>query len=258
MNAVILCGGLGTRLAEETVLKPKPMVEIGGYPILWHIMSIYSNFGIRDFTLALGYKGEFIKDYFLNYHPRSSNVTVNLKSGHAQYEDAKAEDWSVRMIETGANTMTGGRLKRLEKILSDEPLFMMTYGDGVADINVNDLLAFHRSHGKIATLTAVRPPARFGTMLFENGRVAEFKEKPQTEEGWINGGFFVFSREIFRYLEGDDTILEKSPLEKLARDGELMPFFHHGFWKCMDTVRDRQVLEEIWQSGQAPWRSASR
>lgn len=257
MKTVILCGGLGTRLSEETTLRPKPMVEIGGYPILWHIMKTYSAHGFSDFALALGYKGEVIKDYFVNYHPRSSNITVSLRSGQVQYNDSRAEDWIVRMIETGQNTMTGGRLKRLQPVLQGEREFMMTYGDGVGDVDLTALLAFHRAHGRIATITAVRPPARFGTMVFEGGRVSDFKEKPQTEEGWINGGFFVFSPGVFEYLDGDDTILEKSPLERLAKAGELMPFMHSGFWKCMDTVRDRHVLEEIWQSGKAPWMSGT-
>ncbi len=254
LKTVILCGGLGTRLSEETTLKPKPMVEIGEFPILWHIMKIYEKHGFDDFVLALGYRGDFIKDYFMHYYPRRSDITVRLKSGEIEFANTRAEDWTVRMVNTGENTMTGGRLKRLAGALANENTFFMTYGDGVSDVDIQRLLEFHRSHGKIATLTAVRPPARFGTMEIADDRVTEFKEKPQTGEGWINGGFFVFNQAVFDYLEGDTTILEKEPLENLSRDGQLMVFRHHGFWKCMDTVRDRNVLEELWRGGQAPWK----
>lgn len=254
MKTVVLCGGLGTRLSEETTFKPKPMVEIGGHPILWHILKIYAAYGFDHFLLALGYRGGSIKDYFLNYRPRSSDITVDLKTGEIDYHTTTAEQFVVRLIDTGPTTMTGGRLHRLKDYLPDEETFMLTYGDGVANVDVKQLLSFHKSHGKVATLTAVRPPARFGTMRFDGDRIAEFEEKPQTGEGWINGGFFVFNRKVFDYLHGDDTILEKAPLENLARDGELMAFRHEGFWKCMDTLRDRNVLEQIWASGKAPWK----
>ncbi|MCB1305588.1 MAG: glucose-1-phosphate cytidylyltransferase [Leptospiraceae bacterium] len=253
MKVGILCGGLGTRLSEETVIKPKPMVEIGGYPILWHIMKLYASAGFEEFVLALGYKGEVIKDFFINYHPRSSDVTVKLRTGEVDYHNTTAEDFTVRMIETGAETMTGGRLLRMKSYLGNGT-FMLTYGDGVCDVDLNRLLAFHRAHGGLATMTAVRPPARFGTMRFDGDRVIEFEEKPQTGEGWINGGFFVLEPGVFDYLSSDADILEKRPLENLARDGQLHAYRHEGFWKCMDTVRDRNVLEEIWADGNAPWK----
>ena len=254
LKAIILCGGLGTRLAEETQVKPKPMVEIGGRPILWHIMKTYERHGITDFTLALGYKGEVIKDYFLNYHARLSDMSVQLKSGKVEYSNPTAEDWKVRMVDTGANSMTGGRLLRLKDHFgnNDGP-FMLTYGDGVCDVHITSLLAFHRSHGKIATVTAVRPSARFGGMHIGNGQVLDFKEKPQSGEGWINGGFFIFEKAVFEYLTDDSTILEQSPLENLANDGQLMAYEHSGYWQCMDTLRDRNALQSIWESGAAPW-----
>lgn len=254
MKVVILCGGLGTRLSEETQLRPKPMVEIGGRPILWHIMKIYARHGLRDFVLALGYKGEVIKDYFLNYHARMSDFTVHLGSGAVDFRNPNAEDWNVTLMDTGAATLTGGRLARLRPLLESGGTFMLSYGDGVADVDIAALLAFHRAHGRIATVTAVRPPARFGGMSIDAGRVAEFKEKPQAGEGWINGGFFVLEPGIFRYLDGDATVLEESPLENLSRAGELMAFEHRGYWQCMDTVRDRNTLESLWNTNQAPWR----
>jgi glucose-1-phosphate cytidylyltransferase len=253
MKVIVLCGGMGTRLSEETQVKPKPMVEIGGRPILWHIMKMYERHGVTDFTLALGYKGELIKDYFLNYHARQSDLTVHLKSGTAEYSNPTAEDWHVSLIDTGADTMTGGRLLRLKPHLSSEGPFMVTYGDGVSDVDLTELLAFHRSHGRLATVTAVRPAARFGGMRLGEGRVQEFKEKPQSGEGWINGGFFVFEPAIFDYLKSDATVLEQSPLETLAEDGELMAFEHSGYWQCMDTIRDRDALQALWASGKAPW-----
>lgn len=245
---------MGTRLSEETLLKPKPMVEIGGKPILWHIMKIYAQHGHKEFVLALGFKGEVIKDYFLNYYPHSSDVTVDLATGKVTSANPKAEDWIVHMINTGRDTMTGGRLLRLEPFLKLKGTFMLTYGDGVADIDINALLAFHHRHGRLATVTAVRPHARFGSILFEGDRVSEFKEKPQTGEGWINGGFFVFEPGVFAYLHGDAMVLEEEPLENLARDGQLMAYKHFGFWHCMDTLRDRNSLEAMWLKGTAPWR----
>ncbi len=251
---VILCGGLGTRLSEETQLKPKPMVEIGGKPILWHILRHYSKFNYRDFILALGYKGEVIKDYFLHYHPRTSDVKVHLASGRVEYANSTAENWDVSLTHTGNATMTGGRLRRLQPMLKDAGTFMLTYGDGLANMDISGLVAFHKRHGRLATVTAVRPPARFGTMAFDGDQVVEFKEKPQTGEGWINGGFFVFEPDVFDYLEDDDTVLEAEPLENLARGGQLMAFKHEGFWHCMDTLRDRNYLEQKWKSGEAPWK----
>ena len=255
MKTVILCGGLGTRLAEETQVKPKPMVEIGGRPILWHIMKIYASHGLSDFVLALGYKAEFIKDYFLHYHSLTSDLQVHLRSGQVEYANTLAEDWTVHLMDTGPTSMTGGRLKRLEPLLRPGGTFCFTYGDGVSDVDVSRALAFHRSHGKLATVTAVRPPARFGAMAFDGQRVASFKEKIQTGEGWINGGYFLFEPGVFDYLEGDSTILEEAPLERLAADGQLMAYKHEGFWQCMDTVRDRNHLESLWAKGQAKWKS---
>jgi glucose-1-phosphate cytidylyltransferase len=253
MKVVILCGGLGTRLSEETQVRPKPMVEIGGRPILWHIMRIYERAGLRDFMLALGYKGEFIKDYFLNYHPRQSDITVRLKSGAVEYSNPTVEDWSVSLVDTGAGTQTGGRLLRLKSKLREHGTFMLTYGDGVSDVDLAALLKFHRSHGKLATVTAVRPPARFGDLRIVDGCVESFAEKPQTGEGWINGGFFVFEPAVFDYIASDETILERAPLEKLARDSQLMAFHHTGYWQSMDTLRDKNALEALWAEGNAPW-----
>jgi glucose-1-phosphate cytidylyltransferase len=254
MKIVILCGGLGTRLSEETQVKPKPMVEIGGKPILWHIMKIYEKYNFLDFVLALGYKGEFIKDYFMNYHARMSDFSVKLKTGKIDFTNPSAEDWNISLIDTGSSTMTGGRLLRLKPILEKSGTFMLTYGDGVSNVDLNKLLNFHKSHGKLATVTSVRPPARFGGMLIgEQGQVMNFKEKPQSGEGWINGGFFVFEQGIFDYLENDSTILEQFPLENLTKIGQLMAYEHHGYWQCMDTVRDRDNLQELWTSGNAPW-----
>jgi glucose-1-phosphate cytidylyltransferase len=254
MRTVILAGGLGTRLSEETSVRPKPMVEVGGYPLLWHLMNIYAHYEIKRFVLALGYKGDVIKDYFLRYHATNSDITVNLCNGAVEYHKTHRRDWEVRMIDTGDGTLTGGRLHRLEPHLRDSGTFMLTYGDGVADVNIAELYEFHKQHGRIATLTAVRPPARFGTMQFDGNRVVDFKEKPQTQEGWINGGFFVFEPAVFDYLHGDDSVLEGDPLEHLAEDGELMAYQHYGFWQCMDTLRDRNRLQSLWESGEAPWR----
>ncbi len=258
MKTVILCGGLGTRLSEETHIRPKPMVEIGGRPMVWHIMKLYESHGFNDFTLALGYKGEVIKDYFLNYHARQSDLTVHLKCGQVDYSKPTAEDWRVSLIDTGANSMTGGRLLRLKEHVQSAGTFMVTYGDGVSDIDLTELLAFHRAHGRLATVTAVRPSARFGGMHVIDGQVLSFKEKPQSSEGWINGGFFVFELGVFDYLTDDATVLEQSPLENLVRDGQLMAYKHAGYWQCMDTIRDRAALETLWQSGQAPWLKGAR
>lgn len=258
MNTVILCGGFGTRLSEETYIRPKPMVEIGGRPILWHIMKIYERHGFNRFTLALGYKGEVIKDYFLNYHARQSDLTVHLKAGHIDYTNPTAEDWSVTLVDTGAGTQTGGRVLRLRQLLEQNATFMLTYGDGVSDVDIGALLAFHRSHGRLATVTAVRPTARFGDLRIKDDRVTYFEEKPQAGEGWINGGFFAFEPGILDFIADDATILEKAPLEQLAAKGELMAYHHAGYWQSMDTLRDRIALEELWASGQAPWKTGAR
>lgn len=255
MKTVLLAGGLGTRLSEETTIKPKPMVEIGGMPVLWHIMKIYANYGYSDFAVALGYKGDVIKEFFLNYKLHKSDMIVKLRSGDVKFENDLSEDWTVGLHETGSDSMTGGRLFNLKKLFKPGETFMLTYGDGVADIDIQKLVAFHKAHGKIATLTAVRPSARFGSILMEeDGHILEFKEKPQTGEGWINGGYFVFDYKIFDYLENESTILEREPLENLAKDNQLVAYKHDGFWHCMDTIRDRDNLNEIWACGNAPWK----
>lgn len=253
MQVVILAGGLGTRLAEQTEVKPKPMVEIGGRPILWHIMKGYAHYGFTEFFIALGYKGELIKRYFLDYYALNGSMTVNLASGQVQVVDNECEDWAVHLMETGLHTLTGGRVKRLQPWLKKET-FMVTYGDGVSNINLKDLLAFHRSQGRLATLSAVRPPARFGGIIFDGDRVAQFTEKPQIGEGWINGGFLVMEPGIFDYLEGDNSSLEAQGLEKLAEEGQLAAYRHDRFWQCMDTLRDVRLLESLWQSGEPPWK----
>lgn len=253
MKVVILCGGLGTRLSEETQLKPKPMVEIGTRPILWHIMRIFDRHGFRDFMLALGYKGEVIKDYFVNYHARQSDITVHLRRGEVEFSNPAVEDWSVSLVDTGANTQTGGRLRRLRDHLGRHGTFMMTYGDGVANVDLTALLAFHRAHGRIATVTAVRPPARFGDLQIVDNVVNSFEEKPQAGAGWINGGFFVLEPAVFDYISGDMTIFERAPLENLGRDRQLFAFHHSGYWQSMDTLRDKTALESLWASGEAPW-----
>ena len=253
MKVAILAGGLGTRLSEETTFKPKPMVEVGGQPILWHIMNIYAAYGYKEFVLALGYKGEIIKDYFLNYHYHSRSLTVQLKTGQTTLHNNEGEDWIVHLLDTGSDTNTGGRVKRVAEFIGDEP-FMLTYGDGVANINIPALLEFHKNQGKLVTLTAVRPAARFGQMVIQDGRVLEFKEKPQIGEGWINGGFFVLQPEIVNYIPDDFAIWERGPLEKIAADGQMSAYQHPDFWLCMDTLRDVQMLEKLWAEGNAPWK----
>ena len=254
MKVVLLAGGLGTRLAEETDVKPKPMVEIGGHPILWHIMQAYASQGFNEFVVALGYKGEIIKQYFLNFFAANCDLAVDLGTGNVSYDARRSTDWKIHLVDTGKDTMTGGRLARLEHSLRPEGTFMLTYGDGVCDVDIKALHAFHKRHGRIATVTAVRPPARFGSMRFDGDCVTSFEEKPHTGEGWINGGFFVFEPAVFDYLDGDETVLEKHPLERLAAEGELLAFKHEGFWQCMDTIRDKLRLQEMWQSGDAPWK----
>jgi glucose-1-phosphate cytidylyltransferase len=255
MKVLILAGGFGTRLSEETVIKPKPMVEIGGKPILWHIMKIYSHFGLNDFIILLGYKGYLIKEYFANYFIHQNSLNINLKNNSIEYLDNNSEPWNITLLDTGLDTLTGGRLKRAENYMNDD-IFMLTYGDGVANININELLEFHKSHGKIATLTAVQPEARFGSLNINNSsRIEYFVEKPKGDGHWINGGFFVFNRQIFEYLkEGDNTVLEQSPLQTLAENGELMAFKHTGFWKPMDTQRDKTFLNNMWNSNTAKWK----
>ena len=253
MKVVILAGGRGIRITEETSTKPKPMVLIGGHPILWYIMKLYAHYGFAEFVIALGYKGDVIKDYLLRYHTSNNDLEVDLDSGNVHFHKQHRCDWKIRMIDTGMQTLTGGRIKRLESLLRTDGTFMLTYGDGLSDINIRRLLDFHRKHGKLATITAVRPPARFGTMAFEGDLVVEFKEKPQTGRGWINGGFFVFEAGVFDYLKDDTTILERDPLERLAVDGQLVAYKHDGFWQCMDTMRDKIHLEELYKTGNVPW-----
>lgn len=254
MKAIILAGGLGTRLSEETVVRPKPMVEIGGKPILWHIMKLYAAHGITDFVVCLGYKGYVIKEYFSNYALHMSDVTVDLRSGSIKIHRNDSEDWRVSLIDTGENTMTGGRLKRVLPYVADESEFCLTYGDGVADVHIAKLVEFHRSHGGLATVTGAYPPKRFGQLELVGDRVVNFKEKPDGEGGFINGGFFVLSPKVAEYLGDDSTIWEREPLEGLSRDGQLHAFLHEGFWQPMDTVRDKTYLENLWASGKAPWK----
>jgi glucose-1-phosphate cytidylyltransferase len=254
MKVGILAGGYGSRLAEETEIKPKPMVEIGEQPILWHIMKLYSNYGFNEFAIALGYKGDVIKRYMVDLHSQSSNMTVETKNGNVSTHGGAAPDWKVDLIETGQGTMTGGRIKRLVPYMGDET-FMLTWGDGVSDINLRELLDFHRAHGKLATLTAVRPPARYGHLEFDGDKIVRFTEKPQTAEGWINGAFFVLEPEIADYIDGDETQWEHEPLERLAAEGQLMAYRHDGYWQCMDTLREKHILENYWASGNAPWKT---
>jgi glucose-1-phosphate cytidylyltransferase len=253
MKVVILAGGLGTRLSEETEIKPKPMVEVGGRPILWHIMRHYAHYGFKEFFIALGYRGETIKRFFFDYCSLSGNITIDLSRGKVETQESDCEDWVVHLKDTGQETNTGGRVKRLEPLLRGST-FMMTYGDGVSDVNLTDLLAFHRAHGRIATVTAVRPPARFGGLVFDGDFVAEFTEKPQIGEGWINGGFLVFEPAIFDYLDGDESSLEVDALERLAADRQLAAYRHENFWQCMDTLRDKRLLETLWHERRAPWK----
>lgn len=254
MKAVILAGGLGTRLGEETDRVPKPMVEIGGRPILWHIMKSYANFGVTEFIICLGYKGHVIKEYFANYLTHNADVTVDLSSGKMHVHEVRAEPWKVTLIDTGLHTLTGGRIKRVLPYLSDDESFCLIYGDGVGNIAIDELIEFHRSHGGLATVTAVHTPPRFGALRLESDRVVAFEEKPGEESGWINGGFFVLSPKAISYIDGDQTTWEREPLEQLARDGQLAAFRHQGFWQPMDTLRDKRHLEDLWASGKAPWK----
>lgn len=254
MKVAILAGGLGSRLAEETELKPKPMVEIGGKPILWHILMHYAHYGFHDFAIALGYKGEVIKKYMLDYCSLNRDLSISLRSGKVKMNGGSVPDWNVELVDTGLKTQTGGRIKRLAPYLGDET-FMLTWGDGVSDVNLHRLLDFHRSHGKLATLTAVRPTARFGHLEMQGDQIVEFSEKPQTKEGWINGAFFVLEPEIFDFIDGDSTHFEKEPLERLAAEGQLMAYRHTSFWQCMDTLREKKYLEDLWEKEKAPWKT---
>ncbi|WP_019517902.1 glucose-1-phosphate cytidylyltransferase [Sphingomonas sp. Mn802worker] len=253
MKAVILAGGLGTRFAEETSLRPKPMIEIGGRPILWHIMKIYSAHGVNDFVICCGYKGYMIKEYFANYELHMSDVTIDMRHGETIVHEKRAEPWKVTLVDTGDESQTGGRLRRVAEHVRDEEFFFFTYGDGVGDIDITASRDFHLSHGKEATLTATYPPGRFGALQIEEGRVAEFLEKPQGDGGMINGGFFVLSPRVIDRIAGDETLWEQEPLRGLAQDGELMAYEHHGFWQPMDTLREKQMLNTMWENGKAPW-----
>jgi glucose-1-phosphate cytidylyltransferase len=254
MKVVLLAGGLGTRLSEETVLKPKPMVEIGGRPILWHIMKSYSAHGFNDFVICLGYKGYVIKEFFANYFLHQTDVTIDLANNQIEYHKSEAESWKITLVDTGAESMTGGRVKRVQPYIGNEP-FMLTYGDGVGNVDIKKLVSYHQGHGKHITVTAVQPSGRFGALnLTEADQVASFLEKPKGDGAWINGGFFVCQPEVFDYIEGDSTIFERAPMERLAADGQMVAFKHTGFWKPMDTLRDKQELEELWASGKAPWK----
>lgn len=255
MRAIILAGGLGSRLSEETVLRPKPMVEIGGKPILWHIMNILAAHGIEEFIIALGYKGEIIKQYFLGFYALNNDVSIHLGSGETTiHKNGKQYNWRVHLVDTGLHTETGGRLRRLRSWLAPNETFLFTYGDGVADLNVRELIRFHHAHNRLATVTTVRSPARFGRIAFEGDQVVEFYEKPQASEGWINGGFFILRERALDYIAGDETVWEREPVVRLARDRQLVGYRHHGFWSCMDTLKERNFLEELWASGEAPWK----
>jgi glucose-1-phosphate cytidylyltransferase len=253
MKVVLLAGGLGTRLSEETIVRPKPMVEIGGRPVLWHIMKTYSHYGLNDFVVCLGYKGYMIKEYFANYFLHMSDVTINLRSNELKVHQSSSEPWTVTLVDTGDETMTGGRLGRVRHHVGEEA-FCFTYGDGVSSVDIGSLIQFHREHGRHATLTAVQPPGRFGLVDFEQEKIVGFQEKPAGDGGWINGGFFVLEAEVFDLIEGDSTVWEREPLEELARSGQLSAFKHRGFWQPMDTLRDKMLLEELWDSGGAPWK----
>lgn len=255
MKAVILAGGFGSRLLEETTLRPKPMVEIGGRPILWHIMNIFAAHGVDEFVIALGYKGEVVKQYFLNYHALNSDLTLDLRSGACTVYESVHPDWRVHLVDTGLKTQTGGRVARLRNWLGEDETFLMTYGDGLADVNITELLDSHRAHGRLATVTTVRPPARFGRLGFDGNRVTTFTEKAEESEGWINGGFFVLNTRALDYVSGDEVVWEREPIERLAGDGQLMAYRHYGFWSCMDTLKEKHMLEELWASGDAPWKT---
>jgi glucose-1-phosphate cytidylyltransferase len=251
---VILAGGFGTRLSEETAVRPKPMVEIGGKPILWHIMKTFDTYGVNEFIIGLGYKGDAIKDYFLNFYAINNDISVDLATGGTVIHDGNQPRWKVHLVDTGLTTQTGGRLRRLRKWLDGDSVFFFTYGDGVADVDLKALLSFHEAHGRLATVTTVRSPARFGRIVFEGDRVTEFFEKPEAGEGWINGGFFALDVRAIDYIDGDESVWERDAVERMALDGQLMGYRHYGFWSCMDTLKEKNFLEDLWQSGRAPWK----
>jgi glucose-1-phosphate cytidylyltransferase len=253
MKVVILAGGLGTRLSEETIVKPKPMIEIGGKPILWHIMKIYSHYGYNEFVICLGYKGYVIKEYFANYFRHESDITIDFANNTTEVHNTTAEPWKVTMIETGTDTMTGGRVKRIQAYTGEKP-FMLTYGDGVGEVDINALVTYHQRNKKVITVTAVQPSGRFGALNLNENNVSSFTEKPKGDGAWINGGFFVCEQQVFEYIDGDPTVFEREPMEKLAGDGKMVAYKHSGFWKPMDTLRDKQELENFWNSGKAPWK----
>jgi len=255
LKAVLLAGGLGTRFAEETSVRPKPMIEIGGMPILWHIMKMYSSHGINDFVVCLGYKGYVIKEFFANYALHKSDMTFNLRDNTATVHQSSSEPWSVTLVDTGPETMIGGRIKRILPYVEEDEAFCLTYGDGVGDVDISTVIAKHKAAGRLATVTATQPPGRFGAIEYDGDRALGFKEKPQGDGGWINGGFFVLSPEVGRYIEGDHTVWEQEPLETLAKEGQLTVHFHQGFWQPMDTLRDKQYLEGLWSSKKAPWKT---
>jgi glucose-1-phosphate cytidylyltransferase len=256
MKAVILAGGLGTRISEESILKPKPMIEIGGMPILWHIMKIYSSYGIHDFIICCGYRGYIIKEFFSNYFLHMSDVTIDLSDNKIEIHNGRAEPWKITLVDTGENTMTGGRILRIKKFVEKEEMFCLTYGDGLCNLNLNELFEFHKANKKMCTVTAIRPPGRFGALeIGSKNQVISFLEKPEGDGGMINGGYFVLSPEIFQFIENDDTVWEKGPLEKLAASANLVAFKHEGFWQAMDTLRDKNLLESMWNNGKAPWKN---
>tara|TARA_B100001996_G_scaffold135846_1_gene103427 strand:+ start:1165 stop:1944 length:780 start_codon:yes stop_codon:yes gene_type:complete len=256
MKAVILAGGLGTRISEETIIKPKPMIEIGGLPILWHVMKMYSHYGINDFIICCGYKGYMIKEYFSNYFLHTSDVTFDFKSNNCKFHNSKAEPWKVTLVDTGNETMTGGRISKIKEFLSEDETFCLTYGDGLADINIKNLIKFHNNHKCQATITATIPPGRFGSLsLDENNNVSKFMEKPKGDNAYINGGFFVLSKEVINLIKDDKTLWEKEPLEQLSKNKQLVAYKHDGFWQPMDTLREKNYLEELWVSGKAPWKT---
>jgi glucose-1-phosphate cytidylyltransferase len=254
MKAIILAGGLGTRISEETSVRPKPMVEIGGKPVLWHIMKTYSAHGIHDFIICCGYKGYLIKEYFANYFLHMSDITFDMKNNKMEVHQQSAEPWRVTLVDTGEDTMTGGRIKRIANYVGSED-FCCTYGDGISDVNITALVEFHKQHGKLATLTATQPPGRFGALKLSGNSILSFQEKPQGDGSWINGGFFVLSPKVLDYISGDHTIWEREPMDRLAHEGQIVAFFHSGFWQPMDTMRDKNYLEELWASGKAPWKT---
>ncbi len=254
MKAVILAGGLGTRLSEETHLKPKPMVEIGGKPIIWHILKIYSFYGINEFIICCGYKGHLIKEYFSNYYLYTNDITIDIENNKIEALSQNSEKWKITLVDTGENTLTGGRLKRVGDYLDEEESFCFTYGDGVSNIDIKELISFHKNEGRIATLTAVQPPGRFGQIAFQRGKVLSFQEKPKGDNNWINGGFFVLDKKVIDFIEDDQSIWEEEPLKNLAKSGQLSAFHHNGFWQPMDTLKDKMLLEELWRMGEAPWK----